>query len=168
MILHNPPKQNHKILTLPNNQSLHLILVIPKHKETSFAYTPIWPHWFWCYSRLGLHRQPHSIFLNPLLTAKHRYALHVNMDPLRNVLMPHLPMHSQIKLKHWVTSYLSITWYLDPAATFFQVGCASTCQYKYCTLRANHYSKFFFGHLQETATSKETIFPKEVFETYAA
>jgi len=49
----------------------------------------------------------------------------------------------------------------------FQVSCASNQQYKYCTLWANHYSKFLFGHLQETATSKETILSKETYETFA-
>jgi len=48
----------------------------------------------------------------------------------------------------------------------FQVGCDSNWQYKYCTLWADHYSKFLYGHLQEAATSKETIFSKETYKTY--
>jgi len=40
------------------------------------------------------------------------------MDPLRNAHMPCLPMHLPIELKYQVNSYLSITWYLDLAATF--------------------------------------------------
>jgi len=49
----------------------------------------------------------------------------------------------------------------------FQVGCTFNWQYKYCTLWADHYSKFLFGHLQETATTKEMIHSKELFETFA-
>jgi len=51
----------------------------------------------------------------------------------------------------------------------FQVGHASNWQYKYCTLWANHYSKFLYSHLQETATSKEMIQESmETYKTYAA
>jgi len=117
MILHNLPNQNHKILTLPNNQSLHLILVFPKHNETSSTYITNMARLVLELFKTGP-AQANSILLNPLPTAKHYYALHVNMDPLRNIFIPHLPMHLQIDLKHQVNSYLSLTWYLDLVATF--------------------------------------------------
>jgi len=34
-------------------------------------------------------------------------------------------------------------------------------------LWVDHYSKYLFGHLQETATIKETLLSKEAFETFA-
>jgi len=46
----------------------------------------------------------------------------------------------------------------------FQVSHTSNWLYKYCTLWANHYSKFLYSHLQETATSKKTIHSKETYE----
>jgi len=49
----------------------------------------------------------------------------------------------------------------------FQVGCPSHWQYHNCTLWVNHYSKYLFGHLQETAMIKEMLLSKEAFETFA-
>jgi len=49
----------------------------------------------------------------------------------------------------------------------FQAGQASNQQYKYCTLWVDHHTKFLYGHLQETATTKETLQSKEAFESFA-
>jgi len=50
----------------------------------------------------------------------------------------------------------------------FHVGHPSSCQYKYCSLWADHYSKFLFGHLQEHTNTCETIQSKEAFESFAS
>jgi len=39
----------------------------------------------------------------------------------------------------------------------FHIGWASNCQYWYCSLWANHYSKFLHGHFQEHANTQKTI-----------
>jgi len=50
----------------------------------------------------------------------------------------------------------------------FHVGCPSSHKYKYCSLWADHYSKFLFGHLQEHAKTHEMIQSKEAFESLAS
>jgi len=50
----------------------------------------------------------------------------------------------------------------------FHVDHASDWQYKHCTLWVDHYSRFLYSHLQESATIKETLVSKESFKNLAS
>jgi len=102
---------------------------------------------------------------NHLPHEKYHFALLVNSVQHTNVLVYLLldcTLHPSdfISVDHMVSS--------TGGHIPFQVGCASDQQYKYCTLWADHHSKFLYGHLQETTTTKEMIHSKELFETFAA